>query len=101
MSHSGRGHPGESVAPIAAGSERVVASTETLATIPVEITARLLLRWLHWVWLVISTLLAAAIVPLLLVESLALVLIEHLLSLMLHLLARHALLLLVFPRSGH
>ena len=49
------------------------------------------------VWLVISTLLAAAIVPLLLVESLALVLIEHLLSLMLHLLARHALLLLVFP----
>ena len=84
MSHSGRGHPGESVAPIAAGSERVVASTETLATtIPVEITARLLLRWLPWVWLVISTLLApAAIVPLL-VESLALVLIEHLLSLML------------------
>ena len=89
MSHSGGGHPGESVAPIAAGSERVVASTETLATtIPVEITARLLLRWLPWVWLVISTLLAAAIVPLL-VESLKLVLIEHLLSLMLlHLLSR-------------
>ena len=83
MSHSGRGHPGESVASIAAGSQRVVASTETLATaIPVEITARLLLRWLPWVWLVISTLLAATIVPLL-VESLALVLIEHLLSLML------------------